>query len=493
MNFKILFYLILIFALFFTLSSAYADDNSTYCIHTFDDENQTVDVNKSPTEIQSDNKTSYVNYNDVYTVRLTSNNISLANKSVLVTLNNVCYNKTTDSSGRVSVNFKLKTGTYNVSYSFEGDEDYLSSTGTSTITVKSNLVTCIKVVDKNIIYHEGVKSILKLKLTDVNGNIISSKIISIKINGKSYSAKTDSKGIATFYLNIKKGTYLVEYSFESSGIYLKYSSSCKISVKSPVYKGNGYWVNKWDMNKINLKKLSKLKTNQIFLQHTAFNLYGAKKVINWIKKAHKYGFKVHIWISVFYKNGKFIHPSSKKGKINYRHMNKIIRQCRYYVKFKEIDGIHFDYTRFNKLAYKYKNSLKAVKYFIKKAGVTLHNLNRDLIVSSTVMPEPKNMKRHYAQDFLFMSKYLDGSIPMIYKGNYHKNSKWITKISKSFIKLSKGAQIWAGIQGYKSDHNLKKLSSKDLLKDAKAAKNGGAKSIVVFRWGRSNFLNFKKL
>lgn len=38
------------------------------------------------------------------------------------------------------------------------------------------------------------------------------------------------------------------------------------------------------MNKVNLKKLAKKGTKQIFLLHTSFAKYGEKKVLKWIKK-----------------------------------------------------------------------------------------------------------------------------------------------------------------------------------------------------------------
>ena len=92
-----------------------------------------------------------------------------------------------------------------------------------------------------------------------------------------------------------------------------------------------------------------------------------------------------------------------------------------------------------------------------------------------------------------MSKYMDAIVPMIYKGNYHASSKWIKKTTKKFVKQSNGAKIWAGLQTYKSDSNIKKLSYSSLFKDAKNAKKGGASGVVLFRWGLSALLNFKKL
>ena len=469
------------------------DEDNNMELLSADDVEDTSDVNKSSTEISAKDKVSYVDYEDTFTVKLTSNGTGLANKSVIINLNKEKYNKTTDSNGQVSINFKLKTGVYTVNYFFEGDDQYNCSSGNSTITINSNLKTSLKLIDKNTIYSEGVLAVFQLQLVDIYGNAVASKSVKIKVAGKTYTAKTNSKGVATFHVSLKKGSNTLKYSFSENGNYLGSSGSKQIVVKTKLSKGNGYWVDKWSMKKVNLKKLSKKGTKHIFLLHTVFDKYGKSTVLKWIKKAHKYGMKVHIWISVFYKNGKYIHPCSKKGSFNYNHMNKIIKKVKYYAGFKEVDGIHFDYTRFPGNAHKYKNAVKAVNYFIETASKAVRDVHPGIIVSSAVMPEPSSMKKYYAQDISTMSKHLDVLVPMIYKGNYHASSKWIKKITKQFVKKSKGAKIWAGLQTYKSDSNIKKLSYKALLKDAKNAKKGGAAGVVLFRWGLSALLNFNKL
>ncbi|WP_305553305.1 putative glycoside hydrolase [Methanobrevibacter sp. V74] len=501
MNNKIIFCFIILLALFSTISLTSANENVT-CdnLSIIEDDmpiplgiNDTCNVNKSSTDISADNKTSYTDYSDEFKVTLTSNGSSLANKSIVVNLNNVVYNKTTDSYGQIVINFKLTTGIYNVSYSFEGDENYTSSNGTATITVYPELVTYLDVVDKDINYRQGLKSLFQLKLVDVYGNPVSSKNITIKVGGKTYIAKTDSKGIATFSLSLKKGTYVIQCCSCGNGIYLNASGTFKIFVKSKLSKGHGYWVDKWSMKKVKLKKLAKLGTKHIFLLHTVFSKYGKGTVLKWIKKAHKYGMKVHIWMAVFYKNGKFIHPVSKKGVYNYKFMNTMIKKAKYYAGLKGVDGIQFDYIRFGGNAYKYKNAVNAVNYFIKKASVSVRSINSECVMSAAVMPEPSCMKHYYAQDVPTMSKYLDVVVPMVYKGNYHAGSKWIKKTTKKFVKQSNGAKIWSGILTYKSDSNIKKLSYKALFKDAKNAMNGGASGVVLFRWGLTKFINFKKL
>ena len=450
------------------------------------------DANKSSTEISANDKTSYVDYEDTVTIQLTSNGSALADKPIAITLNDVKYDKTTDSNGQAVLDFKLKAGTYTLTYSFAGDDNYTASNGTSTIVVKSDLKTSLKLIDKTINHCEGVKSVFKLKLTDVYGKPISGKTVKIKIGKKTYSAKTNSNGVATFYVSLKKGENTLKYSFSKEGKYTEASGTKEVTVKSKLTKGNGYWVNKWDMKKVNLKKLSKKGTKHIFLLHTAFSMYGKSTVIKWIKKAHKYGMQVHIWICAFY-NGKYVYPCKKNGAYNYKQMNKVLKKAKYYAKFEEVDGIHFDYTRFPGNAYKYKNGVKAVNYFIKKACTSIRNVHPGIIMSSAIMPEPNGMKHYYGQDVSTMSKHLDVLVPMVYKGNYHASSKWIKKTTQKFVKMSKGAKIWTGLQSYKSDSNIKKLSYKALFKDAKYAKKGGASGVVIFRWGLSALLNFKKL
>lgn len=500
---KIIFCFIILLTLFLSISAISASENITCDNLTAVDDNPVSqndgqleigngEVNKSSTEISAGDKESYVDYNDKFTVTLTSNGTGLAGKNISINLNDVIYNKTTDSNGQATISFKLKTGVYTVSYSFMGDENYTSSNGTSTLTVKSNLVTSLGVVDKDINYCEGIKSMFQLKLVDVYGRALSSQRVTINVGGKTYSAKTNAKGIATFHLSLKKGTYTVTYSYVGINNYLPTAGSHVITVKSKIAAGNGFWVNKWDMKKVNFKKLKKIGTKHIFLLHTAFQKYGKNAVVKWIKKAHKYGIKVHIWISVFYK-GKYIHPSNKKGVYNYKQMNSIINKAKYYASIKEVDGIHFDYLRFGGNAYKYKNGAAAINYFVKRACSEIRSIHPNIIMSAAVMPEPSSMKYYYGQDIPTISKYLDVIVPMIYKGNYHASSKWIKKTTKKFTKQSKGSLIWAGLQTYKSDSNIKKLSYKALFKDAKAAKKGGAKGVVLFRWGLTKYINFKKL
>jgi spore germination protein YaaH len=183
----------------------------------------------------------------------------------------------------------------------------------------------------------------------------------------------------------------------------------------------------------------------------------------------------------------------KNGKVNTKLINSKVKEAKTLAKVKGIGGVHFDYVRYPGNAHQYKNSVKAVNSFIKKASKAVHKVNKKLIVSAAIMPEPSAMKKYYAQDIPTMSKYVDVLVPMVYKGNYHAGTKWIKSVTKAFVKQSKKAKVWTGIQTYKSDENLKKLSAKALMKDADSAALGGAHGVILFRYGIMNYINFNEV
>lgn len=456
--------------------------------------NQTVEVIKNTTQIQASKTTGYESFNTKITFNLTANNTPLTGKTVKILLNNVTYNKKTGANGQGTLNVKLPVGTYTAKITFEGDENNTKATKSIKITIKSPLKTTLKQGDKDINYRQGLKSLFYVKLVDVNGKSVKNQNVTIKVNGKTYKIKTNSNGNAKIYLNLKKGSYTVKYSFTKTSPYLSSSGSCKIKVKAAMAKGNGYWVWSSHMKKVNLKSLAGKGTKQIFLHVHAISVHGKTAVTKWIAKANKYGIKVHLWMQVFYSGGKWVRPCNPDGSLKYSYMNSKIKEAKQYSKIKGVYGIHFDYVRFGGTAHLYGDkSVDAINYFVKKACKEVRKVNSNIVVSAAIMPEPSMMEYYYGQDIPTMSKYVDVLLPMVYKGNYGKNTAWIKSVTSTFVKQSNGAKVWTGLQSYKSDSNTAKLTQSELLKDAKAAMNGGAGGVILFRYGISCNFNFKKL
>ena len=163
-----------------------------------------------------------------------------------------------------------------------------------------------------------------------------------------------------------------------------------------------------------------------------------------------------------------------------------------------IGGIHLDYLRYPGTAYKYKYSNgvtgeKAITKFASQAKSCVNKYNPNMLLSAAVMPETSINAYYYGQNIPKLGKYLDIISPMAYKGNYEASSSWISSTTNWFLKNSGNARIWTGLQTYHSDSNIKPISISELTTDSKAAINGGANGIALFRWGLTEFFNFLSL
>ena len=501
-----LFIVLLIFVVITMISVVSANDNTTDSIILSENNasdsvmldegsNVTEDVQNitiTTSKISVSSVTGYESFTSDIKVKLTSNNTLLSSKNVTITINGKNYTKTTDKNGQAILSVKLSKGTYKAQFSYFGDNFTTSAFAQSTVTIKSSQKTTLSVCDKYINYRQGSKCLFYVVLKNEKNKAIKNQIVTIKVNGKTYNVKTDNKGYAKIYINIKKGKHVIKYSFKKNAPYLASSGSYKITVKTKLSKGNGYWLWSDHMKKVNLKSLSKRGTKHILLHVKALSQHGKSVVISFIKKAHKYGIKVHLWMQICY-NGKWIRPVNKDGSVRYSFLNKKIKEAKSYAKIKGVDGIHFDYIRFGGTAHKYKDSNKAINYFVKKASYEIHKIKTNCIVSAAVMPEPSSMKKYYGQDISTMSRYLDVIIPMVYRGNYGQTISWVKSVTKTFVSQSNGAQLWTGLQSYHSNKNVNKLSQSTLFKDAKSAKSGGAMGIILFRFGLSCNFNFLKV
>lgn len=459
---------------------------------TANDSDEDAEIIKSDSEISASSVTGYEGFSTKFTLTLTSNGTALAFRNVTVSINGNDYIKTTDSSGNASLSVSLVKGSYIAKCYFAGDNATNPSNATANVTVKSPIKTHFKVVDKDISYRQGSKSLFAVSLLTSSGAAVKNKRVTFKVNGKTYKRTTDSKGNAKLFVKLAAGKRKVSYSFKASSPYLASSGSTYLKVKSPIGKGHGYWMLSSNMYSTSLKTLKSKGTKQIFLHSYAINNYGRSAVSSWIKQANRYGMKVHIWVQVFY-DGKWVVPLKKDGSINYGYLKKKAAEVVSYAKISRVSGVHLDYVRFAGTAQNYENSVDAVNYFVKKVCSEVRKVKPNCIISAAVMPEPGMTEYYYGQDISTMSKYLDVIVPMAYKGNYVKKTSWITYVTEAFVLESNSAQIWTGIQTYKSDDNPKILSSTALLKDAKAAKSGGAKGVVLFRYGYTKLLNFNKV
>jgi hypothetical protein len=429
--------------------------------------------------------------NTPFKVALTAGKVPLAKRTVTFTLNGKTYTKTTNGNGIASLPIKLAIGKYTISYKNKAESKVKSITGSKAITVKQRTPTTVT-WKSGTSFYQGAQT-YKVLLKNSNSKALASKTVKLTVNGKTYTAKTSSSGYATFNVNVGVGTFTVTYKFAGDNDYAPSSGSTKVSVaKRPASsKGYGYWVFGSDMKKVNLNTLASQGTTDLFLNFYAIQAHGQSAVESWIASANKLGMRVHIWMQAFY-DGDWINPV-KNGAPNQAFFNQKIAEAKKYAKIKGVAGVHIDYLRYPGNAYKTSGGTAAINEFVKQITSAVHGVNSNLIVSCAIMPETTDNKYYYGQDMAVISKYMDVVIPMIYKGNYESGTSWIKSTTKWFVDNSKGAQVWAGLQGYYSDSNVVNLPSSEIKGDSQAAINGGATGVIIFRWGVTNFVNFKSL
>lgn len=157
------------------------------------------------------------------------NNKALAKKKVTFTVNGKTYTATTNSNGVASAKISLsKKGTYTFTAKFAGDNIYnsISKKGKLTLNPLSTSLTVKKYTFKKA-------ATKKIQVTLKSGKtVLKSKKVTIKVNGKTYSAKTNSKGVATITIKLtKKGTYTYTANFAGDNTYKAISKTQKVVIK----------------------------------------------------------------------------------------------------------------------------------------------------------------------------------------------------------------------------------------------------------------------
>ena len=166
----------------------------------------------------------YVNLTDI-------NGKPLANKTVQIGFNGAIYNRTTNETGGVKLQINLGyKGTYTFAVSYLGDDNYNGSFVVAKIVVstqKTKLTTAKKT------YKASAKTkTLTATLKDASGHVISGKKVTFTVNGKSYSATTNSKGVATVKVSLStKKTYSFTAKYAGDNMYTASSVSGKVTIK----------------------------------------------------------------------------------------------------------------------------------------------------------------------------------------------------------------------------------------------------------------------
>ena len=165
------------------------------------------------------------------------NGKALANKPVQIGFCGVVYNRVTDSEGYAQLQINLNTPfIFTFAIAFLGDETNNASFVVQQINVAKK-TTSISADSKNFKASEKTKkftvTLKSDKCASIDGNsyLGMGKKITLKVNGKTYTAKTNMRNQAIFKLDItKKGNYNAEIRFEGDQRYAASKTTAKIKI-----------------------------------------------------------------------------------------------------------------------------------------------------------------------------------------------------------------------------------------------------------------------
>ncbi len=186
------------------LQSGDAESVNSNTLSTNNEETVLDEDSKNQTELTAPTNTVY--YKGSYNVELkdSNTNASVANREVNFVINKVSYVATTDGKGIASLNLTLNPGKYSALAYFAGDDVYEASNNlTSTLEVLST----IKASDITKYYKGSTQ--YTATFYDSNGKVLANRDVTITLNGKSYTKRTNAKGVASLPVDLNPGTYKV--------------------------------------------------------------------------------------------------------------------------------------------------------------------------------------------------------------------------------------------------------------------------------------------
>lgn len=195
-----------------------------------------ITVNKIATSFTAANKVVYLKaiasgYKYSVVLRDANGNL-LANKKIVITFNGKNYNAVTNARGIATVTLKATTiGAKKAIIKFAGDDEYKATT-------KNVIVKAIKEGSKltaaNKVYKANLKKkVYKVVLRTKSNKAIANAKVTIRVNGVTYVAKTNAKGIAALAITklTKKGNHIAIVKFAGNAFYIGIAKKVRISVR----------------------------------------------------------------------------------------------------------------------------------------------------------------------------------------------------------------------------------------------------------------------
>ena len=158
------------------------------------------------------------------------NDKPIVGERIQIGFNGAIYNRTTNQSGGAKLQINLMNkGDYTFAICYLGGDVYESSFEVAIIKVSVKKMT-LNVPNKSYKAAAKTKS-LTATLKDNKGHLIKSKSITFTVNGKTYTAKTDAKGVATVKVSLStKKTYTFTVKFAGDKSFGAVTKTAKLTI-----------------------------------------------------------------------------------------------------------------------------------------------------------------------------------------------------------------------------------------------------------------------
>ncbi len=170
--------------------------------------------------------------NIVVTLKDSRGNL-LVGRTVTVKLNNKNYNAVIQGDGKalIAIPSTLAVKTYTATVTYAG-ETHISQSSINVNVVVNKATPKLTAAKKTFKVNDKTKKYTVTLKTNKN-KVYKNQKVTVKVKGRTYTAKTNSKGQATFKLTklTKKGTFTATVKFSANSCYKTVSKSVKITVK----------------------------------------------------------------------------------------------------------------------------------------------------------------------------------------------------------------------------------------------------------------------
>ena len=195
----------------------------------------TITVTKKPTVITAPSTTvllTVIKSGYTYKITLKDNLGKVLSKKLTIAFNGKLDSVTTGTNGIAIYKLSVtKVGTYKLTVKFDGDDNYVASSSVATIKLTKQ-TTKLSAGKKTFKVKVKTKK-YTVTLKDNKNKPIKGVKLTLKVKGKTYSAKTNAKGQAIFKITklTKRGTYKAVIKFAGNNYYNVVSKTVKITVK----------------------------------------------------------------------------------------------------------------------------------------------------------------------------------------------------------------------------------------------------------------------